>query len=115
MIAIKIQGVMKGYFSQVKGAEGDGGGGDGEGGGHLLAFFAIFFFFFFFSAGSFLKQVDRSQMRQVLAQKSSNIDNSISTGVENLHVLREIISQKQKKKKKQSDRFTLSLSRMTNK
>ena len=87
------------------------GGGDREGGGHLLALF----FFFFFSAGSFLKQVDRSQMRQVLAQKSSNIDNRISTGVENLHVLREIISQKQKKKKKQSDRFTLSLSRMTNK
>ena len=112
MIAIKIQGVMKGYFSQVKGAEGDGGGGDREGGGHLLA---LFFFFFFFYAGAFLKQVDRSQMRQVLAQKSSNIDNSISTGVENLHVLREIISQKQKKKKKQSDRFTLSLSRMTNK
>ena len=54
-------------------------------------------------------------MRQVLAQKSSNIDNRISTGVENLHVLREIISQKQKKKKKQSDRFTLSLSRMINK
>ena len=102
-----IQGVMKGYFSKVKGAE----GGDSEGGGHLLALF----FFFFFPAGSFLKQVDRSQMRQVLAQKSSNIDNRISTGVENLHVLREIISQKQKKKKKQSDRFTLSLSRMTNK
>ena len=30
MIAIKIQGVMKGYFSQVKGAEGDGGGGIGK-------------------------------------------------------------------------------------
>ena len=89
MIAIKIQGVMKGYFSQVKGAE----GGDREGGGHLLALF------FFFPAGSFLKQVDRSQMRQVLAQKSSNIDNRISTGVENLHVLREIISQKQEKEK----------------
>ena len=73
MIAIKIQGVMKGYFSQVKGAE----GGDREGGGHLLALF-----FFFFPAGSFLKQVDRSQMRQVLAQKSSNIDNRISTGVD---------------------------------
>ena len=71
MIAIKIQGVMKGYFSQVKGAEG---GGDREGGGHLLAFC--------FFAGSFLKQVDRSQMRQVLAQKSSNIDNRISTGVD---------------------------------
>ena len=60
----------------MKGAEG---GGNREGGGHLLA---LFFFFFFFSAGSFLKQVDRSQMRQVLAQKSSNIDNRISTGVD---------------------------------
>ena len=38
-----IQGVMKGYSSQGKGAEGDGGGGDREGGGHLLA---LFFFFF---------------------------------------------------------------------
>ena len=37
---------------------------------------------FFFSAGSFLKQVDRSQMRQVLAQKSSNIDHRMSTGVD---------------------------------
>ena len=38
-----IQGVMKGYSSQGKGAEGDGGdGGDREGGGHLLA---LFFFF----------------------------------------------------------------------
>ena len=36
MTSIKIQGLMKGYFSQVKGAEG---GGDREGGGHLLAFF----------------------------------------------------------------------------
>ena len=107
MIAIKIQGVMKGYFSQVKGAEG--------GIAKEEVIYWLFFFFFFFSAGSFLKQVDRSQMRQVLAQKSSNIDNRISTGVENLHVLREIISQKQKKKKKQSDRFTLSLSRMINK
>ena len=76
-----IQGVMKGYSSQGKGAEGDGGGmggmgGDREGGGHLLALF------FFSSAGSFLKQVNRSQMRQVLAQKSSNIDNRISTGVD---------------------------------
>ena len=35
-----IQGVMKGYSSQGKGAEGDGGGGeDREGGGHLLALF----------------------------------------------------------------------------
>ena len=59
-----IQGVMKGYSSQGKGAEGDWGGVDREGGGHLLALF------FFFSAGSFLKQVNRSQMRQVLAQKS---------------------------------------------
>ena len=97
MIAIKIQGVMKGYFSQVKGAEG---GGIGK---EEVIYWLFFFFFFFFSAGSFLKQVDRSQMRQVLAQKSSNIDNRISTGVENLHVLREIISQKQKKRKKQSD------------
>ena len=32
-----IQGVMKGYSSQGKGAEGDGG--DREGGGHLLALF----------------------------------------------------------------------------
>ena len=75
-----IQGVMKGYSSQGKGAEGDGGdggdGGDREGGGHLLALF------FFSSAGSFLKQVNRSQMRQVLAQKSSNIDNRMSTGVD---------------------------------
>ena len=87
-----IQGVMKGYSSQGKGAEGDGGdgGGDGgmggwggwggwgdrEGGGNLLALF------FFSSAGSFLKQVNRSQMRQVLAQKSSNIDNRMSTGVD---------------------------------
>ena len=47
-----------------------------EGGGHLLALF------FFSSAGSFLKQVNRSQMRQVLAQKSSNIDNRMSTGVD---------------------------------
>ena len=39
-------------------------------------------FFFFFSAGSFPKQVNRSQMRQVLAQKSSNIDNRMSTGVD---------------------------------
>ena len=74
-----IQGVMKGYSSQGKGAEGDGGdggdGGDREGGGHLWALF-------FSSAGSFLKQVDRSQMRQVLAQKSSNIDNRMSTGVD---------------------------------
>ena len=39
-----IQGVMKGYSSQGKGAEGDGGGGENrEGGGHLLA---LFFFFF---------------------------------------------------------------------
>ena len=37
---------------------------------------------FFFSAGSFLKQVDRPLMMQVLAQKSSNIDNRISTGVD---------------------------------
>ena len=43
MIAIKIQGVMK---------------------------------------GSFLKQVDLPQIRQVLTQKSSNIDNRISTGVD---------------------------------
>ena len=50
MIAIKIQGVMKGYFSQVKGAE----GGDREGGGHLLALF-----FFFFSCG-LLTQTSRS-------------------------------------------------------
>ena len=71
-----IQGVMKGYSSQGKGAEGDGGGGNREGGGHLLALF------FFFSAGSFPKQVNRSQMRQVLAQKSSNIDNRMSTGVD---------------------------------
>ena len=80
-----IQGVMKGYSSQGKGAEGDGGDGgmggmggwgDREGGGHLLALF------FFSSAGSFLKQVNRSQMRQVLAQKSSNIDNRMSTGVD---------------------------------
>ena len=49
---------------------------DREGGGHLLALF------FFSSAGSFLKQVNRSQMRQVLAQKSSNIDNRMSTGVD---------------------------------
>ena len=56
---------------------GDGGGwGDREGGGNLLALF------FFSSAGSFLKQVNRSQMRQVLAQKSSNIDNRMSTGVD---------------------------------
>ena len=80
-----IQGVMKGYSSQGKGAEGDGGDGgmggmggwgDREGGGNLLALF------FFSSAGSFLKQVNRSQMRQVLAQKSSNIDNRMSTGVD---------------------------------
>ena len=55
MIAIKIQGVMKGYFSQVKGAEGDGGGEDREGGGHLLA---LFFFFFFFCG--LLSQTSRS-------------------------------------------------------
>ena len=73
MIAIKIQGVMKGYFSQVKGAEG------GIGKEEVIYWL---FFFFFFPAGSFLKQVDRSQMRQVLAQKSSNIDNRISTGVD---------------------------------
>ena len=42
----------------------------------------IYWLFFFSSAGSFLKQVDRSQMRQVLAQKSSNIDNRMSTGVD---------------------------------
>ena len=53
-----------------------GGWGDREGGGNLLALF------FFSSAGSFLKQVNRSQMRQVLAQKSSNIDNRMSTGVD---------------------------------
>ena len=56
MIVIKIQGVMKGYFSQVKGAEGDGGdggGGDREGGGHLLALF------FFFICG-ILSQTGRS-------------------------------------------------------
>ena len=62
------------------GGWGDGGGwggwGDREGGGNLLALF------FFSSAGSFLKQVNRSQMRQVLAQKSSNIDNRMSTGVD---------------------------------
>ena len=35
-----IQGVMKGYSSLGKGAEGDGGGGGNrEGGGHLLALF----------------------------------------------------------------------------
>ena len=51
MIAIKIQGVMKGYFSKVKGAE----GGDSEGGGHLLA---LFFFFFFFCG--LLSQTSRS-------------------------------------------------------
>ena len=65
-----IQGVMKGYSSQGKGAEGDGGdggdgggmggdGGDGgewgdrEGGGHLLALF------FFFICG-ILSQTGRS-------------------------------------------------------
>ena len=58
------------------GGDGGDGGGDREGGGHLLALF------FFSSAGSFLKQVNRSQMRQVLAQKSSNIDNRMSTGVD---------------------------------
>ena len=79
MIVIKIQGVMKGYFSQVKGAEGDG----GDGGGGIGKEEVIYWLFFFFSsAGSFLKQVDRSQMRQVLAQKSSNIDNRMSTGVD---------------------------------
>ena len=52
MIAIKIQGVMKGYFSQVKGAE----GGDSEGGGN---FWALFFFFFFFFCG-LLSQTSRS-------------------------------------------------------
>ena len=56
MIAIKIQGVMKGYFSQVKGAEGDGGGGDREGGGHLLDLF--FFFFFFLRAPFSNKSID---------------------------------------------------------
>ena len=72
MTSIKIQGLMKGYFSQVKGAEGGGGIGKEE----------VIYWLFFFFAGSFLKQVDRSQMRQVLAQKSSNIDNRISTGVD---------------------------------
>ena len=51
MIAIKIQGVMKGYFSKVKGAE----GGDSEGGGHLLA---LFFFFFFLRAPFSNKSID---------------------------------------------------------
>ena len=72
-----IQGVMKGYSSQGKGAEGDGGGG-GIGKEAVI----YWLFFFFFSAGSFPKQVNRSQMRQVLAQKSSNIDNRMSTGVD---------------------------------
>ena len=53
MIAIKIQGVMKGYFSQVKGAE----GGDSEGGGHLLALF-FFFFFSFLRAPFSNKSID---------------------------------------------------------
>ena len=72
-----IQGVMKGYSSQGKGAEGDGGG--GRIGKEEVIYWL---FFFFFSAGSFPKQVNRSQMRQVLAQKSSNIDNRMSTGVD---------------------------------
>ena len=55
-----------------------GGGGLGEIGKEEV----IYGLFFFFSAGSFLKQVDRPQMMQVLAQKSSNIDNRISTGVD---------------------------------
>ena len=67
---------MKGYSSQGKGAEGDGGGGIGK------EEVIYWLFFFFFSAGSFPKQVNRSQMRQVLAQKSSNIDNRMSTGVD---------------------------------
>ena len=64
------------FQSRERGRGGWGGGGNWEGGGHLLALF------FFFSAGSFPKQVNRSQMRQVLAQKSSNIDNRMSTGVD---------------------------------
>ena len=54
-----------------------GGGGLGEIGKE-----EVIYGLFFFSAGSFLKQVDRPQMMQVLAQKSSNIDNRISTGVD---------------------------------
>ena len=62
------------FQSRERGRGGWGGG--REGGGHLLALL------FFSSAGSFLKQVNRSQMRQVLAQKSSNIDNRMSTSVD---------------------------------
>ena len=59
------------------------GGWRGDGGGGIGKEEVIYWLFFFFSsAGSFLKQVDRSQMRQVLAQKSSNIDNRMSTGVD---------------------------------
>ena len=77
MIAINdSRGHERIFQSRERGRGGWGGGGNREGGGHLLALF------FFSSAGSFLKQVDRSQMRQVLAQKSSNIDNRMSTGVD---------------------------------
>ena len=72
---------MKGYSSQGKGKGAEEGGEGGEGGkGRRRSFMGSFFFFF--SAGSFLKQVYRPQMMQVLAQKSSNIDNRISTGVD---------------------------------
>ena len=57
-------------------------GGDGGDGGIGKEEVIYWLFFFFSSAGSFLKQVNRSQMRQVLAQKSSNIDNRMSTGVD---------------------------------
>ena len=59
-----------------------GRGGWGGGGGIGKEEVIYWLFFFFFSAGSFPKQVNRSQMRQVLAQKSSNIDNRMSTGVD---------------------------------
>ena len=67
-----------------RGGWGDGGDGGGMGGNGGIGKEEVIYwlFFFFSSAGSFLKQVDRSQMRQVLAQKSSNIDNRMSTGVD---------------------------------
>ena len=56
--------------------------GRGGWGGGKIGKEEVIYWLFFFSAGSFLKQVDRSQMRQVLAQKSSNIDHRMSTGVD---------------------------------